>query len=93
MNVAVETPLERACAKLKQVERELKKLPDFQLYLIARSQDRARMKRLLMQIPHFRLWRILTNSAKRAHRHGLVDPERNLRVRGQSFFEVDADEV
>ena len=67
MSTPVETPLERARAKLEQVERELKKCPDFQLYLVAKSRkDRARMKRLLMEIPKFRIWRILTNSVERA---------------------------
>jgi hypothetical protein len=69
MSAAVETPLERARAKLEQIERELKKYPDFQLYLVAKSRkDRARMKRLLMEIPKFRLWRILTKSLEQARR-------------------------
>jgi hypothetical protein len=67
MNMAAETSLERVCAKLEQIERELTKSPDFQLYLIARSpKHRARMERLLMEIPHFRLWRILINSVRHA---------------------------
>jgi hypothetical protein len=69
ISAAVNTPLERARAKLEQIERELKKSPDFQLYMIAKTQhDRARMRRVLMKIPLFRLWRILTNSVKRARR-------------------------
>jgi hypothetical protein len=69
ISAAVNTPLERARAKLEQIERELKKSPDFQLYMIAKTQnDRARMRRVLMEIPLFRLWRILTTSVKRARR-------------------------
>jgi hypothetical protein len=69
MSASAKTPLDLARAKLAQIERELKKSPDFQLYLIAKSHsDRARMKHLLMEIPHFRLWRILANAVKRAHR-------------------------
>jgi hypothetical protein len=67
MSTPDETPLQRARAKLRQIERELKKSPDFQLYIIAKSQgDRARMKRVLMQIPNFRLWRVLKISVERA---------------------------
>ena len=62
MSTSIETPLQRARAKLEQIERELKKSPDFQLYVIAKSRkDRARMRRVLMQIPHFKLWRLLTS--------------------------------
>ena len=54
------TSLTRAQAKLVEIERELGKYPDFQLYLIAKSRtDRARMERLLMKIPGFPLWRKL----------------------------------
>jgi len=57
MSAAIETPLERAHSKLEQIERELNKSPDFQLYIVARSgKDRARMRRVLMEIPHFRPW-------------------------------------
>ena len=56
-------PLDRAQARREQLERKLKKSPDFQLYLITKTpNDRARMERLLMEDPGFRLWRILTNS-------------------------------
>jgi hypothetical protein len=56
-------PLHRAKAKRAQVERELSKCPDFQLYLITKSvKDRTRMERLLMLNPNFRLWRALTSS-------------------------------
>jgi hypothetical protein len=58
-----ETPLERAHAKRDELERGLKKCPDFQLYLIAKPpQDRLRMRRLLMEIPDFKLWLSLKNS-------------------------------
>lgn len=57
------TPLARAQAKLQEIERELGKYPDFQLYLIAKTRkDRARMERLLMSIPAFALWRKLRDS-------------------------------
>ena len=59
--ILAETPLDRAQAKREQIERELKKCPDFQLYLATKSgRDRARMERLLMEIPTFRVWRTLT---------------------------------
>jgi hypothetical protein len=57
MSIPEDTPLKRAQAKLEQIESQLRKCPDFQLYLLARSPiGRARMKRLLMEIPSFRLW-------------------------------------
>lgn len=57
------TPLARAQAKLREIERELGKYPDFQLYLIAKTrQDRTRMERVLMGIPDFALWRKLRDS-------------------------------
>jgi hypothetical protein len=60
-------PLHRAKAKRAQIERELRKCPDFQLYLITTSaRDRTRMERLLMLNPNFRLWRVLTSSIERA---------------------------
>ena len=47
MNTSTETSLERARTKLEQIERELKKSPDFELYIIAKSRkDRARMRRV-----------------------------------------------
>jgi hypothetical protein len=46
-----EAALDRARAKRDQIERELKKRPDFQLYLLTRSLgDRMRMEQLLNQI-------------------------------------------
>jgi hypothetical protein len=63
MITRAETPLDRALAKHEQIERELKKCPDFQLYPLAKSpKARARMERMLMNIPTFRLWRTLTKS-------------------------------
>ena len=60
-------PLHRAKAKRAQIERELSKCPDFQLYLITRSlEDRTRMERVLMLNPNFRLWRALTSSIESA---------------------------
>ena len=56
-------PLDRAQARREQLERKLKKSPDFQLYLITKTpNDQARMERLLMEDPGFRLWRVRTNS-------------------------------
>jgi hypothetical protein len=50
--------LDRAQAKREEIERELRRCPDFQLYLITKSpKEQARMQRLLMQIPAIRLWR------------------------------------
>ena len=69
MNVSEETPLDRAQAKREQIERELRKCPDFQLYLLTKSRkERARMGRLLMEIPNFRLWRALSTSIEREQR-------------------------
>jgi hypothetical protein len=59
------TPLERARAKCEQLERELGRSPDFQLYLLTKSRlDRARMESVLMEIPQFVLWRTLTRSVE-----------------------------
>jgi hypothetical protein len=55
--------------RLEQIERELKKSPDFQPYIIAKARhDRTRMRGLLMEIPHFRRWRSLTGSEAHARR-------------------------
>lgn len=57
------TPLARAQAKIDEIERELRKCPDFQLYLIASNpQDRLRMERVLLAIPNFKLWLTLSKS-------------------------------
>ena len=56
-------PLGRAQAKLAEIERELKKQPDFQLYLISgHGPDGIRMERALLQIPLFKLWLTLSKS-------------------------------
>ena len=61
----METPLQRAQARSEQLERDLRKSPDFQLYLLTKSHvDRARMESLLMDIPQFVLWRTLTRSVE-----------------------------
>ena len=71
--VRVDTPLDRARVKCEQLERELKRSPDFQLYLLAESpRDRARMESLLMEIPQFALWHILTGSIERARRESVL---------------------
>jgi len=70
-------PLDRALAKRSQLERELKKCPDFQLYLITKAaNDRARMERVLMENPAFRLWRLLTNSLAIVNECGVQVVER-----------------
>jgi hypothetical protein len=59
----VDTPFDWAKLKCDQLERELRRSPDFQLYLITKSpSDRARMERVLMEIPQFALWRALTQT-------------------------------
>jgi|HubBroStandDraft_6_1064221.scaffolds.fasta_scaffold545163_2 hypothetical protein len=74
MDILDETPLSRAQAKCEQLERELKKCPDFHLYLIAQSrEDRKRMERTLMTIPHFRLWHALKDSARGAKLYNTDD--------------------
>lgn len=61
MTEANQTPLDRAGAKREHIERQRKKCPDFQLYLLTNGRsDRLRMERLLDKIPSFRLWRALT---------------------------------
>jgi hypothetical protein len=43
------------------LEHELRKLPDFQRYILtAAPQDRERMERLLAKLPAFRAWRRLS---------------------------------
>ena len=67
--MTLETPLDRAIAKRDEIELELRKCPDFQLYLITKSRrQRARMEQLLMEIPNFKLWRRLATSVARAQR-------------------------
>jgi hypothetical protein len=69
----METPLQLVQAKCEQLERELRRSPDFQLYLLTKSRpDQARMEAVLMEIPQFALWRTLISSVERARRHAVV---------------------
>jgi hypothetical protein len=69
----METPVERAQAECAQLERELKRCPDFQLYLLTEShRDRARMESVLMEIPQFALWRTLMRAVKYASHQSLA---------------------
>jgi hypothetical protein len=71
--VYMDTPLEIARGEGEQLERELRRSPDFQLYLLTKSRrDRARMESVLMKIPQFALWRMMTKSEERARRQSLV---------------------
>lgn len=59
----MKTPLARAQANLQELERELGKHPDFQFYLLAKTeQDRTRMEAILVSIPAFGLWYKLRNA-------------------------------
>ena len=59
----MDTPFDRAKLKCEQLERELRRSPDFQLYLLTESlSDRARMESVLMEIPQFAVWRALTRT-------------------------------
>jgi hypothetical protein len=45
----------------EEIEDELRKSPDFQLYMLtAARHDRERMERLLEKLPAFRVWRRLS---------------------------------
>jgi hypothetical protein len=69
LEIAMSTPLSRAPVKLEEIERELRKCPDFQLYLIAQTrQDQLRMERVLLDIPSFKLRLTLRNSITLATR-------------------------
>ena len=49
----------------EETERELKKSPDFQLYMLAAVRhDRERMERLLEKLPAFRMWRRLSQAKR-----------------------------
>jgi hypothetical protein len=74
-NRAARLVLDRAQAKREQIEHELRKSPDSQLYLVAKlrlvaksRKDQARMECLPMEIPAFKLRHTLTNSNERASR-------------------------
>jgi len=57
------TPLDRARAKLEQIERELTKYPEFHLFLLAKTREERRcVEALLIAIPAFDLWRKLYTS-------------------------------
>jgi hypothetical protein len=46
----------------EEIEDELRKSPDFQLYMLtAVRHDRERMERLLEKLPAFRMWRRLSH--------------------------------
>jgi hypothetical protein len=63
------TPLHRAQLRCQELEAELKKSPDFQLYLMTKARkDRQRMERLLLEIPEFKLWYLLTQTVRRGGR-------------------------
>ena len=81
-NSIMTTPLSRALAKLEEIERELRKLPDFHLYLLAKTEtERARMEAILIKIPAFDLWHKLRNSVARA-----AEPSRALAERAAGSF-------
>jgi hypothetical protein len=66
-NIAMESnmrmPLINTQAKLEEIERELRKYPDFQLYLLSKTGlERASRERMLINIPAFDLWLKLRNS-------------------------------
>jgi hypothetical protein len=60
----MQTPLKLMQTKCVQLEQELRRSPDFQLYLLKSRSDRAQMEPVLMEIPQFALWRTLTNSVE-----------------------------
>lgn len=67
------TPLARAQAKLKEIEHELRKRPDFRLYLLAtREEDRTRMEAALLSVPSFALWNKLHKSVDSAGKRQIV---------------------
>jgi hypothetical protein len=50
----------------EEIEHRLRKLPDFQLYMLtAAPHDRERMERLLEKLPAFRMWRRLSQHIDR----------------------------
>jgi hypothetical protein len=69
MDVCLDTPLGRARAKCDQIEHELNKSPDLQLYQLTTSRkDRARMEQMLQQIPEFVLWHTLKKTIESSKR-------------------------
>ena len=74
----MDTPFDWAKLKCEQLERELRRSPDFQLYLITESPShRARMERVLMEIPQF-AWRALTQAIE------------SIRLRARVLLEASA---
>jgi hypothetical protein len=62
-------------AQRAEIERELKKSPDFQLYMLtAARHDRERMERLLEKLPAFRVWRRLSQPQR------IADPTQQVRT-------------
>jgi hypothetical protein len=56
-----QTVRKRPTSQQAALEHELRKLPDFQLYMVtAAPHDRERMERLLAKLPAFRAWRRLS---------------------------------
>src|SRR5262249_8041200 len=63
------TPLQRAETRCSELEAALRKSPDFHLYLMTGvRRDRARMERLLLEIPEFKLWYTLRKTLRQARR-------------------------
>jgi hypothetical protein len=57
----LQTVRKMTCIEREELEYELKKSPDFQLYMLtAARHDRERMERLLEKLPAFRMWRRLS---------------------------------
>lgn len=76
------TPIARARAKLEEIERELRKHPDFQLYLLTNAEhERARMEAILLSIPAFNLWHKLCRSVTGAIERPLALAEGHLQNR------------
>jgi hypothetical protein len=62
-----------------EIEHELTKSPDFQLYILtAARHDRERMERLLEKLPAFRVWRRLSQPQR------IADPTQQVRTAYQN---------
>ena len=80
--------LELARAKCEQLERELRRSPDFQLYLLTEpGHDRARMESVLMEIPQFALWIALRRSVEFARSELIGSPGLRLSQDGLAITE------
>jgi hypothetical protein len=65
--------------QLTEIEHELRKSPDFQLYMLtAARHDRERMERLLEKLPAFRVWRRLSRPQR------IADPTQQVRTAYQN---------